>query len=171
VAKLDQLAYEISQQVNGLHSTGYNPAGATGIDFFTPLGSATDAARQLSLGANIVASVNNIAAAKTSTGTDNQIATSVGNLLHSQSFSGGSVIDQYRSLIFQIGTDTAGSRAKLDQYAALHHQLQDRRDSTSGVSVDEETMRIPQFQRSCQASANVIRVVDELMQTLLGMVR
>lgn len=168
---LDQLAYEISQQVNAIHTTAYNPSGATGIDFFAPMAAPADAARQLSLSSDVLADVNNIAASGASAGTDNQAATAIGNLLHTPSFSGGSVVDQYRSLVFQIASDVTDSGNRLDQHATLYHQLQNRRDSLSGVSVDEETMRILQFQRSYQASANVIRIVDELIQTLLGMGR
>ena len=40
----------------------------------------------------------------------------------------------------------------------------------SGVSVDEETVQILQFQRSFQASAKVISTVDQLLQTALAMV-
>ena len=71
--------------------------------------------------------------------------------------------------MFRVGNDTANAAGKLDQHISLLHQLEDRRDAASGVSVDEETMKILQFQRSYQASASLIRIVDELLQTLLSM--
>src|SRR5690606_9183572 len=37
-ARLDELAGALVAQVNALHSTGYTPAGATGVDFFDPAG-------------------------------------------------------------------------------------------------------------------------------------
>jgi flagellar hook-associated protein 1 FlgK len=171
LAKLDQMAYEIGQQVNAIHSTGYTRSGTTEIDFFEPLASATDASRQLRLSAAVAGDLGNIAASSLAAGTDNETAIAIGNLIHQQSFSGGSVVDQYRSLVFQVGSDTTNSDTKLDQHSALLHQLENRRDSVSGVSVDEETMQILRFQRSYQASASVIRIVDDLIQTLLGLVR
>jgi flagellar hook-associated protein 1 FlgK len=41
----------------------------------------------------------------------------------------------------------------------------------SGVSVDEESINLLAFQRAYQGSARFITVVDEMMQTLLGLVR
>ena len=168
-ATLDQLAYEIEQQVNAIHTTGYSKSGATLIDFFEPLASATDAARQLTTSAAVLSSLDNIAAASQIAGTDNVTALALGNLIHTPSFSGGSVIDQYRSLVFQVANDTTNSQGKVEQHTALLHQLENRRDSVSGVSIDEEAMQILRFQRAYQASASVIRVADELIQTLLAL--
>lgn len=171
VAELDQLAYEISQQVNLVHATGYTRGGATGVDFFEPLATAADAARQLGLSAEVLADVGNIAAAANPGGTDNEVAMALGNLVHANTFSGGSVIDQYRTFVFRLASETATVASRMDQHRALLHQLEDRRDAVSGVSIDEESMKILQFQRGYQASANVIRVVDELFQTLLSLGR
>jgi flagellar hook-associated protein 1 FlgK len=48
-------------------------------------------------------------------------------------------------------------------------QLENLRSSISGVSINEETTNILQFQRAFQASARIISVVDELLQTTLAM--
>ena len=61
--KLDQLAFEITQQVNAIHSVSYDVSGNTGVDFFDPLGVASDAARQIKLSAAIQGDLNQIAAA------------------------------------------------------------------------------------------------------------
>ena len=42
--QLDQLAYNITQQVNTIHSQAYDPSGQTGINFFAPLASSSGAA-------------------------------------------------------------------------------------------------------------------------------
>jgi flagellar hook-associated protein 1 FlgK len=167
LGKLDQLAYEITQQVNAIHSVAYDRSGNTGVTFFDPLASATDAARQIKVNSAITADLTKIAAAKQAAGTDNEAATDIGNLIHTKVFTGGSVVDQYRSLVFTLGSDTTNAQGKLEQDSALLHQLENRRDSISGVSIDEETMKILQFQRAYQASASVIRIVDELLQTVL----
>ena len=169
IGKLDQLAYEITQQVNAIHSISYDRSGNTGVNFFDPLASASDAARLFKLNSVVSTDATKIAAAKLVAGTDNEAATAMGNLIHKQVFTGGSVIDQYRSLVFTIANDTTNARGELDQHAALLHQLRNRRDSISGVSADEETMNILKFQRAYQASASLIRIVDELLQTILAM--
>ncbi len=169
LAALDQLAYEITEQVNLIHAASYDRSGNTGVNFFEPLAATADASLKIEVSGDIVGDVSKIATAKQSSGKDNEAASEIGNLLHVQKFTGGSVIDQYRSLVFRVGNDTANATGKLDQHISLLHQLEDRRDATSGVSVDEETMKILQFQRSYQASASLIRIVDELLQTVLSM--
>jgi len=47
-------------------------------------------------------------------------------------------------------------------------QLQNRRQAISGVSIDEESIQIMQFQRSYEASARMLKAVDELLQVTLG---
>ncbi len=171
LAKLDKLAYEISQQVNAIHSVSYDRSGNTGVNFFDPLASSTDAARLLKLNSAISADLTKIATAKVAAGTDNVAATDIGNLLHKQVFTGGSVVDQYRTLVFTVGSDTSNAAGQAEHSGALLHQLENQRDSISAVSVDEETMKIMQFQRAYQASARVVAIVDELLQTILLMGR
>ena len=117
-------------------------------------------------------STRNIAASQNSTAAgDNAAAIAIGNLLHAPVFSGGgSVTDQYGALVFNIGNDAANAKANFQEHDALATQLQNRMQAMSGVSVDEETVQILQFQRSFQASAKVISTVDQLLQTALAMV-
>lgn len=49
--------------------------------------------------------------------------------------------------------------------------LQSLRDSVSGVSLDEEMVRMIQYQRSYQVAAQMIQVSDELLQTLIGIIK
>jgi len=166
---LDQLAFDITQKVNSIHSTGYNLAGNNNVNFFAPLSSATDAARQISLSTEVTADPKNIAASSLATGNDNGVALALGDLLHSAVFSGGTVTDQYGSLVFNVGSDLADVQSSQNSHQALLTQMQNRRQSLSGVSIDEEAMQVLQFQRSYEASARLIKVVDELLQVTLTM--
>ena len=169
VAAIDQLAYEVVQKVNTIHAGAYNLDGGTGLNFFGTLASATGAAGLIALSSDVSTSARKIAASALSTGNDNQAAVQMGNLLHSPVFTGGSLIDQYQTLIFGIGTDLSNTEASLKEHDALGAQLLNRRQAMSGVSIDEETVQILQFQRAYEASARLIRTVDELLQVALGM--
>ena len=169
-AGLDQLAYEITQQVNSIHSAAFDSDGNTGVDFFNPLAAATDAARLISLSADVAGNSRRIAASNLAVGNDNGAAIALGNLLYDQVFSGGSVTDQYGALVFSVGSDVATSQSGLDEQSAILVQLENRRQSMSGVSIEEETLQMQQFQRAYEASAQLIKVVDELLQVTLGIV-
>ena len=166
---LDQLAYEIAGQVNSLHSAAYDLNGNTGADFFEPLASVSGAARDLKLSSAVTSSLQNIAASRQATGLDNEAAISMGNLLHAAVFSGGTVIDQYGSFVFSVGSDAANAELQAQQHEASVNQLENRRQEVSGVSIDEESISILQFQRAYEASARVVKVVDELLQVTLSL--
>jgi len=62
------------------------------------------------------------------------------------------------------------ARAQVDADRVVEENLTAQRESYSGVNVDEETIDLLRYQRTYQASARFINVVDELMQTLLSIV-
>ncbi len=165
----DQLAFDIAQQVNTIHETGYDLDGNTGVPFFAPPAGVSGAAYSLALSSDISSSTRKIAASRSSTGVDNEIAIEIGNSMNVPASSGVSIVDQYRNLIFSIGNDTATANTSGKTHQAMLQQLQNRRDAVSGVSIDEETVQMMQFQRSYQASARLVTTIDELLQTVLGM--
>jgi flagellar hook-associated protein 1 len=166
---LNQMTYEIVQKVNTIHAASYNLDGGNGLNFFAPLASATDAAALISLSTDVAASARKIAASTLSTGNDNRAALQLANLLHDSVFTGGTVTDQYQNIVFGIGSDVSNAEASLREHDAMVAQLQNRRQAISGVSIDEESIQILQFQRAYEASARLVRTVDELLQVALGM--
>lgn len=164
---LDQMAFELAGHVNSIHSTSYDLDGTTGTAFFSPLGSANDAARNLKINPAVIADPRKVAASRQAGGSDNQAAIEMGNLLHSSVFTGGSIVEQYSSFVFKVGRNTADAELNAEQHGALATQLENRRQQISGVSIDEESVNILQFQRAFQASARVVSVVDELLELTL----
>ena len=67
----------------------------------------------------------------------------------------------------QISDATSGVQVQTGVVAHVH----DLRNQVSGVSLDEEAVRIVELQRSYQAASKIVTVVDELTQTLLGLVQ
>jgi len=166
---LDQLASDVVQQVNSQHSAGYDLNGNTGVNFFTPLSGVPGASAVMSLSAAVAANPSSIAASGRPTGQDNQNAIQLGNLLFQPVFSGTTVTDEYRKIVFNVGQDVSNAQTSLNQNQALSQQVETIRQSVSGVSIDEETVQVIQFQRAYQASARMIKTVDDLIQSVLDM--
>jgi flagellar hook-associated protein 1 FlgK len=166
---LDRLAYEIAEQVNSVHAAGYDLDGNTGISFFAPLTGVDGAARSIAVDSVITGDPRKIAASDSSSDGGNSTAIALGNLLNAAVFSGGTIVEQYRGFIYSLGSDTGNAALGMRQHEALLNQLENRRQEVSGVSIDEETVKILQFQRAFEASARVVRAVDELLQLTLSL--
>ncbi len=70
-----------------------------------------------------------------------------------------------------FGTDLAAARQQTRYLKAEAEALQARRDAISGVNVDEEMIAMIQFQRAYQAAAKVIATSNQMLDSLMGMLR
>ncbi len=90
------------------------------------------------------------------------------------SFQGGSTdtLDGfYNSLIAEIGLKSKSINTDLEYNNQVNDQLNALRDSTSGVSLDEEMANLIKFQHAYTAAAKLISISDELLKTLIDSVR
>ncbi len=85
---------------------------------------------------------------------------------------GNLTLNDYHTItIGDVGSATQKSTQALHSKQLEFDQLTALRESVSGVSLDEELTNLLSFQRSFEASARMITVADELMQTMLAMGR
>jgi flagellar hook-associated protein 1 FlgK len=167
---LDQLAFAVSNSVNDLHERGFTLDGKTGVQFFEKVNSVTGAAERLALSRDIEHNVNNIAVAlQPDAPSDNRNALAIANLQNHHMMNGGHTTadDFYNSIVSEVGVASARNKEALGQQQSIITQLNRVRDQVSGVSIDEETTNLMQFQHAFDASARVIRVADEMMDTVL----
>ncbi len=106
---------------------------------------------------------------------DNSNALLVSNIQKNEdvTFSGGTTdtLDGfYNSLIAEIGLKSKSINTDLTYNKQVNTQLEAIRDSTSGVSLDEEMANLMKFQHAYTAAAKLITVADEMLQTLLSTV-
>lgn len=78
---------------------------------------------------------------------------------------------RYRSTVAGLGVDAAYSRTMADNETSLLNQLQQRRESVMGVSIDEEISALVKFQTGYQANARVMTTLTSMLDTLINMVR
>lgn len=76
--------------------------------------------------------------------------------------------DFYNKFVTDIGNKTELSEREIEWQENLVSQLQNRRDSVSGVSIDEELVNLLQNQRAYEANARVINAVDSMLNTLIN---
>lgn len=82
----------------------------------------------------------------------------------------GSFDEAYNETVVYVGSQasraTQNTAVAQDQLATALN----RRDQVSGVSLDEEFTRLITGQRAFEASARMIRVADELLQVIVGLI-
>ncbi|TQV84865.1 flagellar hook-associated protein FlgK [Aliikangiella coralliicola] len=74
-------------------------------------------------------------------------------------------------IISSVGVNTQAAEIKRDAAESLLFQANERKQSTSGVNLDEEAANLIKFQQAYEASAQVISVARTLFQTVLDSVR
>ena len=172
--RLDELALTLSSSVNDIHMQGFTKDGRQGVAFFKPMDQKHRASEFIELSDEIRGNTNNIATAATphSPG-DNRIAIAISGLQTQRVLNDGQVSfdDWYNSVVSDIGVVTSRNRSSINQQRDILNQLGRTREQLSGVSIDEETSHLMQFQQAYGASAKVIQVADEMLKTVLELKR
>lgn len=69
-----------------------------------------------------------------------------------------------------VGVQVSGAKTAFSAATTVRQSLDTQRAAISGVSIDEESVNLLNFQRMYQASAKVISVADQMTQTLIQLV-
>lgn len=174
--RLDTLAQGLMSEVNTLHAAGYGLDGSTGNDFFTATGTAP--AKNMQVNSTIVQDDRLIAAAQsfdTVPGDkpgDNANSIAIANLMNARTLSGNTATFDayYEALIGDVGYEVQQAGAYFEHQSEMVHQLENYRESISGVSIDEEMVNLVKYQNAYQAAAKLITTADEMMQSVLNMI-
>jgi flagellar hook-associated protein 1 FlgK len=183
IANLDTMAGRLITAVNTLHAAGYNLDGNTGVNFFTGTGAASIAVNPTLYnpinpllnnprGVAAAATLNSAVPLIPNTGDGAQalaiadLGTTVQSVLANQTFG-----DFFTGLASALGSSIASEQALADDSAAVVDMLTNYVQSASGVNLDEEMVEMIAAQRAYEASAKVVVTVDEMMGTVIDMVR
>lgn len=83
---------------------------------------------------------------------------------------GLSLTQQWNRHVEDFAVRQAQARTQFQSDTVIREGLSNQQQSISGVNADEESIDLIQFQRAYQASARLLTVIDELMQTLIAAV-
>ena len=84
---------------------------------------------------------------------------------------GKSLTSYYADYIGAIAAQARNAADNVTAQNAIHDTIFAQQQAISGVSMDEEAINLTKYQRAFQGTAKFITVVDEMMQTVLGLVR
>ena len=170
--QLDQLAYDFMNEFNTLHQAGYGLDGQTGRPFFEVPTDPVGAAGQVKLASGMTTS--QIAAAADPAGVpgDNSNLLQLGHLL-----GGGGAVPIEQSLLREwqmlggtISQSLAEAQSGLRLEADSRDQLDNLLASQTGVSIEEEMIRMTQAQTALEAASSVIREAQKMNDTVLALV-
>lgn len=86
-----------------------------------------------------------------------------------QGGSGAFTFDEfYNAIVSTVGIQSFSAQAGFSQQEGVLLQLKNRRESISGVSIDEEMINLIKFQQAFNAAARIINVVEEMFDTLIN---
>ena len=157
-------------EVNTAHRDGYALDGTTGRDFFDAAGTT---AGTIALSGDIADQPENVGAGApilpgpTAPGIfDGRQAQLIGDLS-----SDGVTSSDYRTLVAGLAIDSGASGRRAETAQSIANSALDDAESVSGVNLDEELTNMMAAQRGFEASARVLGVVDEMLQTVIAMIR
>jgi flagellar hook-associated protein 1 FlgK len=162
---LNQLAQGIADAVNGVLAAGVDATGAPGAALFTY--TAPNPAASLAFTGITTAQV---AAAAPGAPGGNGNALALSALGTSPVLNGLTFAGFYGGLASQVGSDVASARDNQTAQQQLLAQARAQRTASSGVSLDEEAVRLVEFQTAYQATAKLVSVLDQLSQATLAMI-
>ena len=175
--KLNSLAKSIIDEVNKQHRLGYDMGHNLGGNFFELEIGATEAtletaAENMRVSTDIAGDVNKIAASETVNG-DGGNAEAMGAIKDKLVMNDDTSTfnSYYASFVGKVGQDLADEERGLDHHTNLMNQLINKREGISGVSIDEEMINLIRYQLGYNSAARLCNVADELIDTLLNLVR
>jgi flagellar hook-associated protein 1 FlgK len=171
--------------LNGLHQLGYSMDGTNngGLPFFTAAGGGTAiTAGNISLNAAILADPSKIATSlrtTTASGTEtvikgnNTLANLIANLKDTpmksaDGLSSATIGAQFSAIVGQLGVQSQEAARQTSNSEFLVQQVDTRRQSVSGVSLDEEMGNMIKFQHAYSASARFMTTYDQLLDKLIN---
>ena len=123
----------------------------------------------------ILADPNRIAAASAAGAVpgDASNAAAIADLRTALTMSGGTATfdDAANALVSQVGHDVQEAKTYQSHQADMLAYLDNYRESVSGVNLDEEMVNLVKYQAAYNAAAKMITMGDDMLNSLMNMIR
>lgn len=128
-------------------------------------------ARRLAVDAAVSEDVRTIAAAQTPVAGDNANALALANVRNATLLDGNTLGKFYSSVVTRLGAASQQQSTIAEQQQLVATAASNRREALAGVSLEEEQVDLIRFQQAFAAAAELIRIADEMGDTVLSLVR
>jgi flagellar hook-associated protein 1 FlgK len=169
---LNQLAYNVSTQVNAQNNAGTDLYGVTGtaanpLNIFSQPTTVAGSAASMSV---VMTDPSQIAAAGAGQGTgDNSNTTAMANLANQNIVGGQTPTDFFSSFVSTLGATVSGVQADNTAQNASVSQLQSQNNALSGVNLNDEAAAMSTLQSSYQAASQVFTILNTIMAAALNL--
>ncbi|MFC7393840.1 flagellar hook-associated protein FlgK [Scopulibacillus cellulosilyticus] len=175
MSKLDDMAYTFAQAFNKIHEQGQGHDGSKqGVGFFSGVDQKDGAAKNIKISDDIENSLNNIATRKPGAPIgDNSIVNDLEKVFSDQTLTfndgtKGTAKSYLQSLIGDLGVNSQTAQRMAKNTGILVENANVQRQSVSGVSLDEEMTNLIQYQQAYTASAKMINVMNDVLDTIIN---
>lgn len=169
ISELDTMASTFIVEFNEVHQNGYGLDNSTGIKFFE----GTDASN-IRVSDDIMDEINGLnriaAALSMDSPGDGSNALKLSEVMQTGLLNGEktTMADYWGGIITRLGVDSQRALHMVENQKALTEQLDQQRQSISGVSLDEEMANLIRYQHAYNAAAKLIQTQSEMLDTLVN---
>lgn len=180
IQHLDKVAYQFATSVNAAHRSGVGLDGVGERNLFKEPTGEKGAAAFFELSDDVKGNHENIAAGSLADSPgDNRVALQIADLQNMKTLSTTNLgstehhtlNESINSLVGDIGVHAQREGNMFHHQQAVVEQLNNYRESISGVSLEEEAVNMIQYQAVFNASAKAMKVGEELFDTILSLKR
>jgi len=171
VTYINDFTTDLSFRVNELHTSGYDAYKNIGGEFFT-IADVDDPSGTIGVNSIIAADPNRIACSETVTG-DGEIASRIAAIQNELRMdSGTATLNSFlATMVGEIGSQVSDAKMDSDYQTIIMNQLDNQRESVSGVSIDEEMIQLIKYQMGYTAAGKLVTSAEEMLDTLIGLIK
>ena len=162
---LDALAYRIGTNVNAQNALGVTPQGGAGGPIFSLTPTSAGAAAKLATTAGAIFAT--AGALEGSSGNTN--ANRLAGISATVDATNLTITGQLATFLSGVGSQSSALAGQAAAEQTSLTQLTTQRDTLSGVNLDTEASNLTTFQRSYQAAAQVLAIVNRLMAAAINL--
>ena len=164
---LDTLANQFASAFNAAQTSGYDANGNAGTALFSVPSTVAGSAAAISLA---TADPNAIAASSSAANGGNGNVANLTAVQNSILPSGQSATTMSSNLVYQVGNEAAKATAESSAAGTSLTSLQNQQTSVSGVSIDQESANLIQYQQAYEAAARVVSTISVLFSDTINMI-